>query len=740
MSLKYRPFAAIGFTVLFSLFCFIYFTEQFVPVFMCSGLLLGVVSLLFRSLRERLVPLYIAGSLLISGIMYYSAGCSSGLAENYKDGPVLITGTLTEETTYSDSRYYYVLDLDSVAGDSIDGKLRLSMPIDIDAEISDVISVEANVYEIATDSREVQLYYRSKGVILGAYQNDTENVEIKIEKSDKFAIRKVINDFKNSIVENVKNNIYGEKGATVVAMLLGDKSGLSTERVNSFREAGIAPIFAVSGLHLTIWVMGLFSILQSLGVKKRLGSVITILFTAFFMILTGLTPSVCRSGIMMILFLCGNLFYRKTDAVNSLGFVAFLLCMIQPFIAVDTGFLLSFSATLGIVTLMPVFEKYLFSKMPDNFALRVVKSILSTIAVSVSASIAVLPLTILLIGRVSVYSVISNFLLSFIATICMVTGGLGALVSFVPPVSDGLFAVSGFLSGALLKIVDLICSAPFTMIGTANLFWKIGAIAAGAVIVFAVFNFKGKNIFKCVCIGLSVNIIIVSLVSYFYYDGLTQVRILNVKNGVSAVVYNNSEKIALTGKADEYSKQYRISDALELYNLRDPDLLLLADKNALQDSSNYILIKSYDFSRIVLPDTNQSIESIVSADRLYATTRARIDVFENDTVRFETCDDYSLALAEFNETKILFIFNSKKKAEISEEYLDADILVCAGFIPYCIQPERYERVLLCCSGETAETVSDYVISCGGTIQTIDGMESIVVNIRGDSYKIFASEG
>lgn len=740
MSLKYRPFAAIGFTVLLSLFWFIYFSEQFVPVFMCAGLLLVVVSLSFRSLRERLVPFYIAGSLLISGIIYYSTGYSSDLAENYKDSPVMITGTLTEETTYSDSRYYYLIDLDSVAGDSVDGKLRLSMPIDIDAEISDVISVEANVYEIGTDSREVQLYYRSKGVVLGAYQNDTENLEIRIDKSNKFVIRKVINDFKNSIVESIQNNIYGERGATVVAMLLGDKSGLSTERIDSFREAGIAPIFAVSGLHLSIWIMGLFSFLQGLGVKKRLTSVVTILFTVFFMILTGLTPSVCRSGIMMILFLCGNFFYRKADAINSLGFVSFILCMIQPFTAVDTGFLLSFSATLGIVTLMPVFEKYLFSKMTGNAALRLAKSILSTIAVSVSASAAVLPLTILLIGRVSVYSVVSNFLMSFIATICMVTGGLGALLSFVPAVSDILFSVSSFLSGLLLRFVDLICSAPFTLIGTANLFWKIGAIAAVGVIVFAVFNFKGKNIFKCVCIGLCINIIVFSLASHFYYDGLTQIRILNVKNGISAVAYNNSEKIVVTGKADEYSKQYRISDTLDLYNLRDPDLLLLADKKALQDSSNYTLIKNYDFSRVVLPYADQSVESVVSAERLHATPKASIEVFENDTVRYETCDEYSLALAEFNDTKILFLFDSKKKAEISEEYLDADILVCAGYIPYCIKPERYDRVLLCCSGKTAETVSDYVVSCGGAIQTIDGMESIVVNIRGDSYKIFASEG
>lgn len=739
MNLKYRPFAAIGFTVLLSLFIFIYFSDQFVPFFMGIGFLLAIISLLCKSLREHLVPIYVAGSLLISGLVYYAAAEPYKIAKKYVGSESYIVGTVAEEPEYSDSRYYYVLDLDDIDSEKVNCRLRLSLPENIGAEISDVVSVKAMIYEIASDSRDVQIYYNSKGIFLGAYQYNSENVEVSVEHSNKYAIKKEINKIKNIIVTNVKDNIHGERGSTVVAMLLGDKSGLSDERVESFREAGIAPLFAVSGLHLSIWVLGLFDVLRTLGLKKRICSIVSIVFAVFFMLLTGLTPSVCRAGIMMILLLYGNLFYRKTDSVNSLGFVAFLLCTVHPYIATDTGFLLSFSATLGIVTIVPACEKHIFSKLKENSISNILKTVLMPLIVSVSASIAVLPCSVLLIGKVSVFSILSNFILSFIATICMVTGGIGALISAIPYVSDILFTVSGFLSGVLLDFVDWVCSAEVTMVSTANVFWQIGTMVSVTVVMLAVFNFKGKNIIKFTCIGLALDIVFFSLASGFYYNDLTQVRILNVENGVTAVVYNDGEKILLSGKSDEYSKVFHVSETLEYYNQRSPDLFLIADKNALEDKANFNIMQKYNFGRIVLPYANQSLEAVSDVQSVYSESGAEIEVFDNDTINYKTCESYSLALAQFNKTKILFLFDSYKRADIPEEYLDADILVCDGFIPYCIDPSIYQKVIVCSQGENADSIIEYVVSRGGDAQSLMG-DAFVINIRNDSYKIFAVEG
>lgn len=740
MSLKYRPFAAIGFTVLFSLFCFIYFSDYFVPVFMGFGVLFLIISFCFKSLRERLVPIYIAGSLIFSGLIYTVASDSNKSAQKYIGETAHISGIVAEEPEYNGKRYHYVLELDEINSEKIDCRLNLSLAEDIGAEISDVVSLDATIYEIASESREVQIYYHSKRIFIGAYNYNSDDCNVKVENSDKLILKKQINNIKNIIVRNVKNNICGENGETVVAMLLGDKSGLSNKRIESFREAGIAPIFAVSGLHLSIWVLGLYSFLKSIGVRKSLNSIISVAFTVFFMLLTGLTPSVCRAGIMMILLLGGNIFYRKADSVNSLGFVAFLLCSTQPYIATDTGFLLSFAATLGIVTIVPACDKHVFSKLGDNFFARSVRNLLIPVLVSVSASVAVLPITILFIGKVSLFSLVSNLLLNYVATMCMVTGGVAAVIEPIPYLSDSLFAISDFLSGLMLKFVDLICSAPLTMVSTANIFWQIGALVSVAVVVLAVFNFKGKNIFRFACIGLVADILIFSLLSHFYYRDLTQVRILNVEYGVTAVVCRNGEKILLSGKSEEYRKNIRVGETLEYFNQRNPEMFLIADKNGLEDVANYSLIKNYDFNRIVSPYSDQSLESVADLSTIYAEPKAEIEVFDDDTIHYETCESYSIALADFNGIKLLFLFDSFKKAVIPQEYLEADILICEGFIPYCINPADYKNVIVCCEGKTADSIIEYVESCGGYALSYESLESVIVNIRNESYKIIASEG
>ncbi len=740
MKLKYRPFAAIGFTVLLSLFLFLFISRYFVPFFIGAGVLLLLVSVLFKKVRERIVPIYVAGALIFSGLVYYAAQAEPESVKEYVGKTTKIRGVITDKPEFDNYRYYYLIKLNKIDGKPVDTELRLSLPEKISADVFDEISLNAKVYEISAESRDVQLYYYSKGIFLGAYSLDSEEMNVKVTKSSRHSFEKFVFNVREHIVGNISDSISGESGATVTAMILGDKSGLTDERIERFRKAGVAPIFAVSGLHLSIWVLGLYSLLESFGLKKRINSLISISFTAFFMFLTGLTPSVCRSGIMMILLLAGNLFYRKTDSVNSLGFVALFLCAVNPYIAVDTGFLLSFSATFGIVTLVPAFDKNVLIKLHENSFGRLLRKGLLAVSVGISASVAVLPFTILLIGKVSLWSVISNLLLSYLATLCMVTGGIGAVAAEIPYISDALFAVSKMMADVLLKIVDLICSSPFTLVSTENLFWKIGAIASIAVVILAAANFKGKNVFRFACVGLAVNIFVFSISAYFYYDGLIQLRVLNLDYGIAVVAYSGGDKVVITGEADTYGKIYKTEEALDFYNQKRPDLLLLADKNALNDYSNFTLIKNNNFKRVVLPDSDVSLESITTDESIYSETKAAIDIFDGDKIRYVCCETYSLALVELNNIKILLLFDSYKNADIPLEYLEADYMICDEFIPYCISPESYSEVIVCGDTKTAVSVADYVTSKGGSAQLLCNFDSAIFNVRDNSNKLILLEG
>lgn len=706
----------------------------------CSGAFLLLISLLFKKLRESFVPLYVACAMIISSLMFFVTYFDDlKYSEKFIDTNAKVTGAITDEPEYSDSRYYYVIDLESIDENPIDVKLRLSLPYKLPAEPFDTVSLDAKIYRIASNSVEIQHYYYSKGIFLGAYTYNTDETSVSVTPNENESFEHRIYLIKQWIVNCISDKLPNEYGSTVIAMLLGDKSGLTDRRIESFREAGVAPIFAVSGMHLSIWVLGLYSVLQKFEIKKRLNSIIGIAFTILFMFLAGLSPSVCRSGIMMIMLLSANLFNRKNDSLNSLGFSAFILCLINPFTAIDVGFLLSFIATLAIVTTVPAFDRKFVSKIKIGLLTKPVKGIINSIAVSLSASIGVLPVTILFIGRVSLYSVLSNLLLNYVAAVCMVTGGFVALACKVTFISDFFALISGMLAKLMLTVIDFICEKPFTTLSTDNVFWKTGALCTVCAVVLSLIWFKRRTAIKVICVVVSAVIMLNGLSSYYYYKDLTQINILNVGNGISSVISTEGKKIALTGKADDYLKQMKIEETLNSINAYSTDLLILADKNAAYDSVNLSLIKSSDYNRIVLPVSNNDINSVCDKNKLTESANMHIEISDGGYIKTDIQKEYSVAYCSFNETSILMIFDSYKKAQIPDEYLNADFLVCCGYIPLCVPVYNYEGVVLCGDKKITAPIYNYVISEGGYPILADDYGKVVINVRGAKHKLFVME-
>ena len=56
-----------------------------------------------------------------------------------------------------------------------------------------------------------------------------------------------------------------------------------------------------------------------------------------------------------------------------------------------------------------------------------------------------------------------------------------------------------------------------------------------------------------------------------------------------------------------------------------------------------------------------------------------------------------------------------------------------------LSPQIYKNVIVCGDGKTAQSVVEYVTSCGGNVLPMDDFESVLINIRDDSHKIVVSE-
>lgn len=712
--------AIMGFSSLIVLFVCTYFDDRFSLLAVGAGVIILLLTAFIRKFRERITPFFVAAALILSGVSFeVLADYKLSDTERLTDREAEITATVLDEPFFNGTRYYYELRTITVDGTGFETKLSLSAAKYIDAEPYDTVRLKVHLYDLGSEEKSVKLYYRSKGFFLGGYVSNYENFPIEIIKNEDKPIGFYLLKIRKTVESRILDKLPNDLGGVCVGMLTGNKDFISDELSAQIKLAGVAPVFAVSGMHLSVWVIGLYVLLEQLKVKKRLNSLIGMSFTVFFMAVTGFTPSVCRSGIMLLLVLAGNLFYRKADSINSLGFSALVLGIINPMITADIGFLLSFSATLGIITLEPLLKKYVIYKLPSGVFFSVVKSVFELIFVSVSATLGSLCFVIIFIGYISVYSVITNVLISYVASLCMLFSGLCALFYPISGMSDILAVISGSISRYIVFIIEKISALPNACVDTESDYWKYGVIFLYTVIIGSILFFKNKTAFKLSCISLAATVIFCNVFYYCENDGCSNVSILDVDGDIAVVLSDNNHKAVICSEGDYKYLSSEISEALGSYTGKAD--IIIADLVGRSSSSVYSVIKNNNFDRLIVPAVTGSLLSVCNGDKITESSNADIRLWDGASVRFVSKDAYSVAVCEIDGVKFTVILRADY---VPSKYLDGDILICSEI------PDGADFETYIVSGEMEQL---------NIISTQD-LGEICVKIKNNDYKISVKEG
>ena len=134
------------------------------------------------------------------------------------------------------------------------------------------------------------------------------------------------------------------------AIVTGNTSYLDDNIRDLYSNAGIAHMLAVSGLHTTIisvMISAFFT--KILKFKKRYASLAVMPLMAVYLIFVGGKAAAARAVIMMEVIYFGDVINRKPDTLNSVGFAAFVLLIINPYQLFWSGFLLSFVTVSGLI-------------------------------------------------------------------------------------------------------------------------------------------------------------------------------------------------------------------------------------------------------------------------------------------------------------------------------------------------------------------------------------------------------
>ncbi|MGN1139220.1 MAG: ComEC/Rec2 family competence protein, partial [Ruminococcus sp.] len=312
-----RLFACIGLTLLSALtivFYFGIFGSAFLLVMAVGIMGAGLFLKKFADNRAMLVTVAVV---LVLGCAYsnlYTGLYFNPQSEAY-DGKTVTIEAEVESPPYHNYSYCYDLSTTEIDGKQKNIKLLLKTPNELDIDYQDTIKCTVNLKKCDND------YYKSKGYLYTA-KSEKYYLEYEVEKAETKGFLYYINQVKESLLHSISTVIPGEEGQLSRAVALGDKYVMSRNLRRSFSNSGLSYLIVVSGLHMSIlagFVLMLFRKAPATTPFNIIKSTILIGLILSFMLITGLSPSVVRSGIMIGFTFLGGLFRRKSDSLNNLG-------------------------------------------------------------------------------------------------------------------------------------------------------------------------------------------------------------------------------------------------------------------------------------------------------------------------------------------------------------------------------------------------------------------------------------
>ena len=269
--------------------------------------------------------------------------------------------------------------------------------------------------------------YYSDGIFLQAYQQEELSINYAENVPLQYLPKRMAHRIEEVLLSCFPEDVWGYG----VALTTGNRNYLSDGEVYDLKISGCYHALALSGMHLTI--------LAALAIVKQKNKWIKVFVAlpvcGLFTVMTGLTPSMVRSLVMLVFVYFAPLFHRESDGLTNLSLAGLILMLQNPWSIASWGLQLSFGATLGIV----LFDSRIFGWLKEKTGITKAQgircSILSGLSTTLSAQFFTVPLQMTYFGYMSIVAPITNLLTSGLIELCFACCLITGIVAlFLQPV------------------------------------------------------------------------------------------------------------------------------------------------------------------------------------------------------------------------------------------------------------------------------------------------------------------
>lgn len=564
-----------------------------------------------------------------------------------------------------------------VGGNKVRSRIKLYYPAEYDFVPGDKISCTA--YSLfVTSSDNDKYYYHS--ISDNCWLTATVYSDINITHSEKSSLYNKVLRLKKYVSDKLLSSSFpGENTGVMTALLTGDRAAVSNRTGSDFRLSGVSHIFAVSGMHLSIWTGILFLILQKRARAKITGNIAVILFVIAYCIFTGLSPSVLRAGIMLITVYLAAIFRKRADGINSLGLSAIIILIPSPFLAGNISFLLSFFATLAIVTLVPVFTPAADNKT-ENPVIKNSRKIFQAFTVSLLVIFILIPLTSFFFGYISLFSPLTSLICTPLAEAVMLFASAALFFPSGSIIFNILLSSANTLTSFMLRITSFFGRLPFGIISSENNYVIIWFYLT-VIILTAVYYLsrKSKEAITITALIACCAILVTGLITNIGSGDDIEIFIPVSSDSVSvAITADNGGKTAILGCSGNSSSYYEIKEFLYSHSVSVIDRFFIpcrrnAENNILPLFTDDFICKDFIFPGTT--DTDHRSEKYIYSDNV------KVKITDDAELSYNAYKSGWTGLLNIKGKKIVISVNDTKNSNISYKIPDGDILIYSGTLP-----------------------------------------------------------
>ncbi|MCH7929161.1 MAG: ComEC/Rec2 family competence protein [Proteobacteria bacterium] len=277
--------------------------------------------------------------------------------------------------------------------------------------------------------------------------------------------------FRHAVTARLRAGLEGQTGAVAAALLTGERGAIPKPVLAAMRDAGLAHLLAISGLHvglvaatLFFAVRALLALCESVALRypiKKWAACAALAGTAFYLLLSGATIPTQRAFLMGALVLGGILLDRTGVSMRSVAWAATVVLLLHPESLLGPSFQMSFAAVIALVAFYEAWRDRRASwSALDAAPRRVLLYLVGVALMTLIASSATAPFVLYHFNRVAAYGLAANMLAVPITALWIMPWGIAALI--VMPFGLEAFALApmGWGIDAVIAVASTVSAWP----------------------------------------------------------------------------------------------------------------------------------------------------------------------------------------------------------------------------------------------------------------------------------------